>query len=389
MNNGDPAAPSTRPARGTIGEVAALFLKLGLIAFGGPAAHIALMRDEVVKRRHWLSDQQFLDLLGAANLIPGPSSTELAIFLGYTRAGWVGLLLAGTLFILPAMLIVLGFAWAYVQYGSTPAATWLLYGVKPVIIAVVLQALWGLARTAVKGPLLAAVGLVVLALYLAGGNVIVLLFGGGLVILLIQNARRLRGVHPALVLLPSLALPQVATAAPFSLGLLFLTFLKIGAVVFGSGYVLLAFLRADFVDQLHWLTDQQIIDAVAVGQFTPGPVFTTATFIGYLLGGLPGALLSTAAIFLPGFVLVAVIYPLVPRLRASPWTSAFLDGVNVAAIGLMAGVTWDLGRAAIVDVLTLALAVIALGLLLRFKLNSAWLVGLGGVVGIATHLFAP
>jgi len=394
MNDAGEPFSGALPSRGSVGEVAALFLKLGLIAFGGPAAHIALMRDEVVKRRHWLTDQQFLDLLGAANLIPGPSSTELAIFIGYRRAGRIGLVLAGTLFILPAMLIVLAFAWAYGQYGSTPAAAWLLYGVKPVIIAVVVQAVWGLGKTAVKGPLLAVVSIVVLLLYLLGGNVIALLFGGGIVVLLVENARRLRRSASALVWLPHLSLLQVAPAGlsaaePFSLGVLFLTFLKIGAVVFGSGYVLLAFLRADFVDQLHWLTDQQIIDAVAVGQFTPGPVFTTATFIGYLLGGLPGALLSTLAIFLPGFVLVAVIYPLVPRLRGSPWASAFLDGANVAAIGLMAGVSWDLGRAAIVDVLTAALALIAFVLLLRFKLNSAWLVVLGGVVGVIFHLLAP
>jgi chromate transporter len=277
---------------------------------------------------------------------------------------------------------VLGFAWAYVQYGSTPAATWLLYGVKPVIIAVVLQALWGLARTAVKGPLLALIGAVVLALYLAGGNVIALLFGGGLVILLIRNARRLRGAHPALVLVPSLALPQVATATPFSLGLLFLTFLKIGAVVFGSGYVLLAFLRSDFVDRLGWLTDRQLLDAVAVGQFTPGPVFTTATFVGYLVAGWTGALLATLAIFLPSFVFVALSHPLIPRIRGSRLTSAFLDGVNVAALGLMAAVTWQLARAAIVDVFTGLLALAAGLVLLRARVNSAWLVLAGALAGL-------
>ncbi|HEY7065788.1 MAG TPA: chromate efflux transporter [Chloroflexota bacterium] len=435
----DPRPASAAPERGTLGEVAALFLKLGCIAFGGPAAHIALMRDEVVRRRHWLDEQQFLDLIGAANVIPGPSSTEVAIFLGYRRAGWRGLVLAGVLFILPAMLIVLAFAWAYQRYGATPQAGWVLYGIKPVIIAVVVQAIWGLGRTAVKDAFLAVVGLVVLAGYLLGANVIVLLFGAGLVVLLVRNRARLlwllrpgaavllpglglgagravllpsagpRAGHAvplpgaglgaaAAKLLPRLGLGAVvaqaaAPAVPVSLPLLFLTFLKFGAVVLGSGYVLLAFLRTDLVENLGWLTDQQLIDAVAVGQFTPGPVFTTATFIGYLLGGLPGALLCTVAIFLPGFIFVALIYPLVPRLRGSPWTSAFLDGVNVAAIGLMAGVTWDLARAALLnpttglpDPFAVTLAVVAAVLLVRFQVNSAWLVLGGGVLGAVVHL---
>jgi chromate transporter len=252
---------------------------------------------------------------------------------------------------------------------------------------------WGLGRTAVKGPLLAAVGLVVLALYLAGANPVALLLGAGIAVLLARNRHRVRLPGALAIALPGLGLPAVAAqaaapAAPYSLGLLFLAFLKVGAVVFGSGYVLLAFLRADLVDGLHWLSDQQLIDAVAVGQFTPGPVFTTATFVGYLLGGVPGALVATVAIFLPGFVLVALVYPLVPRLRGSPWTSAFLDGVNVAAIGLMAGVTWDLARAALVDPLTVALALVAALLLIRVQVNSAWLVAGGGAVGVLAHLVA-
>lgn len=371
-------------------EVALLFLKLGFISFGGPAAHIAMMRREVVQQRKWVSDQQFLDLVGASNLIPGPTSTELAIFLGYTRAGWPALILAGTLFILPAMLLVLAFAWAYVQYGALPQVTWLLEGVKPVIIAIVVQALWGLAKTAVKGPFLAAVGASVLALYLLGVSPLLLLFGGGLVVLAIQNAIRLRRSEVALVgpgLLAGAKLASLATVAtPYSAATLFLTFLKIGAVLYGSGYVLLAFLRADFVEQLGWLTDHQLIDAIAVGQFTPGPVFTTATFIGYLVGGVPGALLATLAIFLPSFLFVGLVYPIVPRLRRSPWTSALLDGVNVAALGLMAGVTLELGRAAIVDLRTALIAVVAAILLLRFKINSAWLVAAGGAAGLLFHL---
>ncbi len=370
-------------------EVALLFLKLGLISFGGPAAHIAMMRREVVQQRRWLSDAEFLDLLGASNLIPGPTSTEMAIFLGYTRAGWPALILAGTLFILPAMLLVLAFAWAYTRFGTTPQATWLLYGIKPVIIAVVIQALWGLGRTAVKGLPLVALGVAVAGLYLLGLNPLGLLLGGGLLVLLVRNAARLRQLAGLALAAPVLGLPglvAVASAVPYSPAVLFLTFLKIGAVLYGSGYVLLAFLRADFVENLGWLTDRQLIDAIAVGQFTPGPVFTTATFIGYLVGGVPGALLATLAIFLPSFVFVALVYPLVPRLRRSPWTSAFLDGVNVAALGLMAAVTWILGQAALVDPFTAAIALVTLVLLVRFQVNSAWLVAGGGVLGVASHL---
>jgi chromate transporter len=363
-------------------EVARLFLKLGLIAFGGPAAHIALMRQEVVQRRHWLGEQEFLDLLGASNLIPGPTSTELAIYLGYTRAGRMGLLLAGGLFILPAMLLVLAFAWAYVQYGATPQEGALLYGIKPVIVAVVLQAIYGLLRTAVKSWALGVVVLASIGLYAAGLNPLVPLFGLAVLVMLFHN--RVRVLGSAVVIPPDL-LAQVQVVAPpgFSLGALFLTFLKIGATLYGSGYVLLAFLHDDFVNRLGWLTDQQLLDAVAVGQFTPGPVFTTATFIGYVVGSWPGAVVATVAIFLPSFVFVAIVYPLVPRLRASPWTSAFLDGANAAAVGLMAAVTWQLAQASIVDVLTAALALAAAVLLIRFRLNSAWLVLGGGVVGLA------
>lgn len=382
------AAEASR--RGSLVEVAGLFLKLGVTAFGGPAAHIAMMRDEVVRRRKWVTDQEFLDLLGATNLIPGPNSTEMAIHLGYVRAGWRGLIAGGSLFILPAMLMVLALAWAYVTYGSTPQAVWLLYGIKPVIIAVVLQAIWGLLRTAMKGPLLAAVGLVVVGLYMVGFNEIALMFGAGIFVMLVENARRWRAWSgaSALALLPMSGLTaSAATAAvPFSQGLLFLTFLKIGAVLYGSGYVLLAFLRNDFVERLGWLTNQQLLDAVAVGQFTPGPVFTTATFIGYVVGGVPGALLATLGIFLPSFVFVAAVNPVVPRLRRSPWMSGLLDGVNVAALGLMAAVTWELGRSAIIDPLTAILALAAAVLLIRLKVNSAWLVLGGGLVGLASHL---
>ncbi|MDQ3930872.1 MAG: chromate transporter [Chloroflexota bacterium] len=389
-------AHEQHPSPGSLGEVAALFLKLGTIAFGGPAAHIAMMRDEVVARRKWVSDQQFLDLLGATNLIPGPNSTEMAIHLGYVRAGWRGLIVAGSLFILPAMLIVTGFAWLYVQYGSTPQAGWLLYGIKPVIIAVVAQALWGLLRTAVKGPLHAVVGVAVLALYLLGFNELLLLFGGGILVMLVENGLRAWRERSSQVtsFMPLLGIvPLFAQAGPgaasFNLWTLFLTFLKIGSVLYGSGYLLLAFLRNDFVGRLGWLTNQQLLDAVAVGQLTPGPFFTTATFIGFLLGGLPGALVATLGIFLPSFVFVAISGPFVRRLRRSSWTASLLDGVNVAALGLMLAVTWELGRSALVDVLTLTMAVVAAIVLIRFKVNSAWLVLSGGALGLLAWALAP
>jgi chromate transporter len=364
-------------------EVAVLFAKLGVIAFGGPAAHVALMRQEVVDRRKWLSEQAFLDLLGASNLIPGPTSTELAIYLGYSRAGPIGLLLGGGLFILPAMLLVLAFAWAYVTFGSTPTAGGLLYGIKPVILAVVVQAIYGLGRTAIKSWLLGGVVVLTIALYLGGLNPLIPLFGLSIAFAVIAGRRTpyLKGFFaaPLAQLLP-------AGAQAFSQATLFVTFLKIGATLYGSGYVLLAFLHEDFVDRLGWLTDRQLLDAVAVGQFTPGPVFTTATFIGYILGGVPGALLATLAIFLPSFVFVAIVYPFVPRLRASPSTSAFLDGANAAAVGLMAAVAWQLAASSIIDLLTAALAAIAAVLLIRFRLNSAWLVLGGGAVGLVATL---
>ena len=371
---------------GALAEIARVFLRLGVVAFGGPAAHIAMMRDEMVRRRRWVSDERFLDLLGMANLIPGPTSTEMAIYLGYVRAGWPGLLLGGACFIAPAMVIVLALAWLYVRYGALPAAGFALYGITPVIIAIVAHAMWGLGRVAVKGVRSAVVGLAVLALALLGVNVLALLAAGGVIVLLLAWLGR-RGAAVALVAalgLPGAALGQgTAVVTGVSLATLFVTFLKIGAVLYGSGYVLLAFLRGDFVERLGWLTDRQLLDAVAVGQFTPGPVFTTATFIGYLLAGWPGALLATVAIFLPSFVLVAASYPLLARIRGARLTAAFLDGVNVAALGLMAAVTWQLARAAIVDGFTALVAAVAAALLLRTRVNSAWLVLGGAAAGLA------
>jgi len=374
-----------RPSAGKTGslrEVAEVFLQLGFIGFGGPAATIALMRDEVVARRQWVTDAAFLDLVGASNLIPGPTATEMAIFLGYARGGWRALILAGLLFLLPAVLLVLAIAWAYVRFGSLPQETWLLDGVKPVIIAVIVQALWGLTKAAAKGPFLVAVGIAVGALYLLGFSPVTVMIGGALIVLVVDNAARLRASAASLLAMPGSALSLAVAPIPYSPWVLFLTFLKIGAVLFGSGYVLLAFLKAEFVDNLGWLTDRQLIDAVAVGQFTPGPLFTTATFVGYVVGGLPGAIVATVAIFLPSFVIAALVFPLVPRLRRSPWLCAFLDGANASALGLMAAVTWQLGQAAIIDGFSLALAVLAAIVLLRFRLNPAWLVLGGGILGV-------
>lgn len=372
-------------------EVAAYFLRLGIVAFGGPAAHIAMMREDLVRRRRWLSDAEFLDLLGITNLIPGPNSTEMAIHLGHTRAGAWGLVLGGVCFIVPAMVIVLALAWAYVRWGALPVATSLLYGVKPVVIAIVVQAMWGLARTAVRGPLAAAAFVAAAALALAGVHELVVLFGAGLVAALGAGRRPAAAavIVTALAAAPARALAATAAAGGVALATMTLVFLKIGAVLYGSGYVLLAFLRADFVERLGWLSDRQLLDAVAVGQVTPGPVFTTATFIGYLLGGLPGAVLATVAIFLPSFVFVAVTRPWLPRLRASRPAAGFLDGVNVAALGLMAAVAWQLGRAAIVDPVTAALALGSVALLVTTRVNSVWLIAGGGVVGIAWRALGP
>jgi chromate transporter len=378
------SATTTRPT-GALRDLAPPFLRLGLTAFGGPAVHIAMMDEEFVRRRAWVSRTEFLDMLGASNLVPGPSSTEMAIHIGHQRAGWRGLLIAGTCFIIPAMLIVLVCAWAYARFGSLPQAQSILYGVKPVIIAVVLQALWGLAHGAVKNLFLATIGLLATAAALAGGNVLAILVAAGLVSVTQAwlQERRADAFSAALPRAKSLLAWAAPLPAVIPIGLwgLFLVFLKFGAVIFGSGYVLLAFLQADLVSRLHWLTQAQLLDAVAVGQVTPGPVFTTATFIGYLLGGIPGALVATAGIFLPGFLFVAASRPLIPRIRGSKIAGAFLDGVNVGAVALMIAVSLQLGRAAVVDFLTGGIAVLSAFILIFLRINSAWLIFAGALIG--------
>lgn len=372
---------------GQLKQIALSFLRLGTIAFGGPAAHIAMMDEEFVRRRAWVSRADFLDMLGASNLVPGPSSTEMAIHIGHQRAGWRGLVIAGICFILPAMLIVMVCAWAYATFGSLPQVQSIMYGIKPVIIAVVLQAVWGLARSAVKNVFLAAIGLLATGAALAGGNVLAILLAAGVVAVLRAwfQERSAAGSPVALATAKPLlaAAARLAAAAPIGLSALFLIFLKFGAVIFGSGYVLLAFLQADLVSRLHWLTQTQLLDAVAIGQVTPGPVFTTATFIGYLLGGIPGALVATVGIFLPGFFFVAVSRPLIPRIRGSKIAGAFLDGVNVGAVALMIAVSLQLGRAAVVDIVTGAIALLSAVILIRLRINSAWLILAGALVGFA------
>lgn len=380
--------------RGTrLCELAALFLKLGVIGFGGPAAHIAMMEDEVVRRRQWLSRVEFLDLLGATNLIPGPNSTEMAIHIGRIRAGVPGLLVAGVCFIIPAMLLVIGCAWLYVQYGSLPQTAAFTHGVKPVIIAIVAQALWSLAKSAVKTPALAVIGLAAVIATAAGLNELLVLAAGAILATAPRLASRgvsilIGGTLPANAATSSLPLVVVAGtvgAVPFGISPLFWFFLKVGSILFGSGYVLLAFLRADLVERWHWLTESQLLDAIAVGQITPGPVFTTATFIGFILGGLPASLAATVGIFLPAFVFVAVSAPYIPRIRGSPWAGRLLDGVNVASLALMAVVTWQLAVGALRDIPTMVIAFVAAVLLIRFRVNSAWLVLGGALAGYALH----
>lgn len=383
-------APQVSPvdaAKSPLSEIGLLFLKLGMTAFGGPAAHIAMMDEEVVRRRQWLSQQEFLDYLSATNFIPGPNSTEMAIHIGHRRGGWPGLLIAGSCFIFPAAILVGILGWAYVRFGALPQAAALLYGVKPVVIAVVLEALWKLGRSAIRTAPLGGIALTSLLLNAAGVSELLVLVIGGSLSLAVAWSRINRkpvtfcaiGANPPLWT----ATATLATGASVSLLPIFLIFAKIGSVLFGSGYVLLAFLRADLVERYHWLTQQQLLDAVAVGQVTPGPVFTTATFIGYILHGASGAVAATVGIFLPAFFFVAISAPLMPRLRKSPIAGAILDGINVASLALMAWVTWQLARSAVFDWFTLGLALVSALLLFRFRgLNSAWLVLGAGLVGI-------
>ncbi len=363
-------------------EILRLFLRLGLTAFGGPAAHIGLMEREAVERRAWMSRERFLDLVGACNLLPGPSSTQVAMALGYSRAGWAGLVIAGACFILPASLATLALAWAYVRYGSLPQAQGLLYGAKPVMVAIVAQAVWNLGRLAFRRWQLAVSGLACFAAVLAGAPAIAVLLASGALALLAAWRRPSRAAALGFAWVPAGLGGAASSAGLFSITLVFL---KLGVVVFGSGYVLLAFLKADLVDRLHWITGAQLLDAVTAGQITPGPVFATATFLGYLLRGWAGALVATAAIFLPSFLMAGLVGALAGRIRKSRLAAAFLDGVNAAAVALMASVAIALGRATLVDGWTWALCLGSTVLLVRFKVNATWLILAGAAIGILLH----
>lgn len=381
-------------------ELAQLFLKLGFISFGGPAAHIAMMEEEVVKRRGWLTRSHFLDLLGATNLIPGPNSTEMAIHVGYSYAGLPGLVVAGICFIFPAVLVTGILAWVYQQFGTFPSVNPLLYGIKPVVIAIILGALWRLGKKAIKNRQLFLISLTVIALLFSGLNEVVSLLLGGILGMVWlqtpkqeqlppkQTAEMIIGGCSVATILKASAAESVALITP-SLAELGLFFLKIGCVLFGSGYVLIAFLEGDVVNKYHWLTQQQLLDAIAIGQFTPGPVLSTATFIGYLILGIPGAIIATLAIFIPSFFFVAALNPIIPKLRQSKWTASFLDAINVSAVALMAVVTLKLAYSIFVnpvgifpfDVVAFLITLTAAFLILRFKINAALLVLGGAMIG--------
>lgn len=372
---------------GRLAEVARLFLRLGVIGFGGPAAHIALMRDEVVNRRGWLDDREFLDLVGATNLIPGPNSTELAIHLGHRRAGGRGLVVAGLGFIAPAVVIVGVLAWLYERHGADPALIDLRYGVLPVIIAIVAHALVGLGRVALASPVGIVAAGAALAGFLAGVHELALLAAAGGATALWANRRRLRLGRVPLIMLLAGGEPGNASAPP-SLWRLLLVFLEIGSILYGSGYVLLAYLQRNLVTDLGWLSEHELLDAVSVGQLTPGPVFTTATFVGWQIDGWAGAAVATVGIFAPSFLFVALLGRIVPWMRAHATARAFLDGVVAASLGMMAGVLVELVDEAISDLVTAAVAAGALALLMATRLNSAWLIGGGLAVGLAHRVIA-
>ena len=369
--------------RGTLREIAREFLRLGFVAYGGPAAHIAMMEERFVRQRAWVTRERFVDLVGAVNLLPGPSSTELAIYLGEIRGGVAGLIVAGVCFILPAAVLVVALAWAYVRFGAVPQVAGLLFGIKPVVLALIAQAIWNLGRTALKSAALAILAMSVVALAAWGVHALLLLIGAGILWMIIGAGRSLAKTRAAVVGMISTGAAGVGGAV--GAVPVFLYFLKIGALLFGSGYVLLAVLRADLVAKLHWLSDAQLLDAIAVSQATPGPFFTVATFIGYLLAGWRGAALATLGMFLPAFVYVGVTAGFLPKLRKSPVASAFLDGVNAAAVALMAFVGWQFARAALVNVPAVVLAIASVVLVFRYKTNSAWLVLGGAIAGILLH----
>ena len=364
-------------------EVIRLFLRLGFTAFGGPVAHIAMMHEETVKQRQWLSEQEFLDLLGATNLIPGPNSTEMAIHLGAKRAGWLGFLLGGICFTAPSSILILFCAIAYQHFGATPQGEWLLYGVKPVAIAIIAQALWKLGKKAIKGKFGIGLALVNVVLSLLGLHELLLLVISGILALIKTFGKKILETKKLFNFAPFATVSFLSVSTTnYSLLSLFLFFLKVGSVLYGTGYVLIVFIRADLVDRLGWLTDQQLLDAIAIGQITPGPLSSTATFIGYFLGGYAGAGLATLGMFLPSFLFVAILNPILPKLIKNQTFRTFLDGVNVGALSLMLLVLVSLGHSSLVDPLTIGVAIAALFLLIKYEVNSLWLVLGGMAIGL-------
>jgi chromate transporter len=387
-------------------ELSRLFLKLGTLGFGGPNAHIAMMEAEVVTLRQWLSQEQFLDLLGATNLIPGPNSTQMAIHIGYVYGGWLGLIVAGVSFVLPGVLMTGGLAWGYVTFGAIPQVAFLLYGIKPAVLGVIVDALWRLGKKAIKSSKLLSIAIFVsLLVWFAHVNEIIALFGGGLVGMLWlqlpnQGKNSDDGVNLVIagmttgiaVKVSAVTMMSSTPLIPVSLWQLGYSFLKIGGTLFGGGYVLLSFVRSEFVEGYGWLTQQQLLDAISIGQFTPGPILSTATFIGYVIAGVPGSIVATLAIFFPSFILVALSNPLIPHLRKSKWMSAFLDAVNASAVGLMVVVTVQLAIATLaistpphLDILGGSIAIISTILAMRFSVNSIWLILGGAAIGPVAH----
>ncbi len=373
----------------SVKEVALVFFKLGLIAFGGPAAHIAMMEEEVVKKRKWITRQHFLDLVGATNLIPGPNSTEMAIHCGHERAGIAGLVVAGVSFIFPAVVLTGFLAHLYVEYGSVPEVTPFLLGIKPAVIAIILSAIYKLGKTALKNIQLAILGLIVIVASLVGVNEIIAILGAGIMGMLwfsIERSFKPEGLHS--LFLVSLFSTTPVLANQISTVKLFGVFLKVGAVLFGSGYVLVAYLDGELIEKLGWLTRQQLLDAIAIGQFTPGPVLSTATFIGYQIQGLWGALAATTGIFLPSFLFVLLLNPMVPKLRSSPLAAGFLDSVNIAAVGIMTAVTFALGKSVLVDWRSWVILVVSVGITFGVKkANALWIVLGGGILGYVLRFF--
>ena len=372
--------------------VAGLFLKLGAISFGGPAAHIALMEQEVVRKRGWLDQEHFLDLLATTNLVPGPNATEMAIHIGYVRAGWPGLIAAGAAFIFPAFLISLALSWIYVQYGALPEGKALFYGINPVVMAIVLVASYRLGKTALKGKIQALLGLLAFGAALLGVNEVLILLASGVVGMVLLTPPQARPKHTPMGLVFPL-MPLLA-AAPDSLRWLDerlpqlgLFFLKVGTFLFGSGMVLFAFIQRDVADRFGWLSQQQLIDAIAVGQMTPGPVLSSATFIGYLVSGWQGALIATIAVFLPSFIIIVLIGPIIPLLRQSPTAQAFLKGVNSAVVALILAVSLSVFQSAIVDGWTVLILAAGLFALLRYRVDTLWLVLGGAAAGLLHYLW--